>query len=190
MTNQSTFGENDSESVSDNLIEVPNHTKTLTLKAKIEALDANLCAIDATLGIDCAEANIDISGYLQMSRREIESLTPEVAATMAHEINLSIFHLQKTINRNMARLNWCKSTLNGVFGQLARDYSHIYGWEEKKSTIIYDDTYAERLYIRTIEYQSRVDSLYNITDTLKGIAGSLKNIQYLKTSRDRNNNAY
>ena len=176
--NQLTSGENDFENVSE--------PTTKTLKTKLEELDASLYQLDASLGLDCEETCLDISGYLTMSRGEIESLTPEVASRIAHEIHLSIFHLQKTINRNTARLKWCERTLNVVFGELARGYRDVFGWEEKKVTIIADNVYAKKLSDRIIIYQSRVDSLYNLTGSLKGIADSCKNIQYLKTSKDRN----
>lgn len=176
MTNPLENGEEDSE----------NALEPRTIRQKLEKFDENLRALDEALGIDLAASSIDISEYLSMSRHQIESLTPEVAARISHEITIASFHIQKTINRNTARLNWCKHSLGEILGICARDYSRIFGWEEKRLTIIADNSVAGKLNHRIMEYQGRVDSLNNLTLSLKDIASSCKNIQFLKTSKDRN----
>ena len=53
----------------------------------------------------------EINQYLSMSRDEIEKLTPEDCAQIAYRLAQFAFHIQRTLNREIARLNWSEETI-------------------------------------------------------------------------------
>ena len=83
-------------------------------KEQLEKLDTILDEYESSLGIPKFRDDFhddSAKQYLQLSRNEIEKLTPEQCAEAALLLASLSFHLQRSYNREIARVNWATTSI-------------------------------------------------------------------------------
>ena len=53
----------------------------------------------------------ELNRYLTMNRDDLEKLTPSDCGEIAYRLSQFVFHLQRTINREIARYNWAEEEI-------------------------------------------------------------------------------
>jgi len=119
----------------------------------------------------------EINNYLTMSRDEIEKLSPEDCAQISYRLAQFAFHVQRTINREIARQNWADESIKETIADEINNYKG-YGYIEKS--------------LQAIKHNEKAQSLNNIkkfakqrSDRLSYIANSLKNLSDIMLSIQR-----
>ena len=108
----------------------------------------------------------ELNQYLSMNRDELEKLVPQDCGQIAYRISQFVFHLQRTINREIARYNWAD--------------------EEIKITIADDiNNYKSGLRIRSFNL-SKYNSIERIITFFSNIVTSEQNKYACNISRINN----
>lgn len=125
-----------------------------------------------------ALSSSELNTYLVMSRDELEKLNPEDCAQIAYRLGQFSFHIQRSINRELARYNWADETIKELISDEINNYKG-YG-------------YVEKAY-QAIKHNDKATSLNNIkkyakqrSDRLSYLANNLKNLSDILLSIQRN----
>lgn len=120
----------------------------------------------------------ELNEYLSMNRDILEKLSPEDCAQISYRLGQFAFHVQRTINREIARYNWADESIKEVIADEINNYKG-YGYNEKS--------------LQAIKHNEKAASLNNIkkyakqrSDRLSYIANSLKNLSDILISIQRN----
>jgi hypothetical protein len=128
-----------------------------------------------TSSIDEAEFN----RYLNMSRDEIEKLTPEDCGAIALRLNQFSFHTQRTINREQSRYDWSEDTIKNIIADEINNYKG-YGYLEKAAQAIKHNDRAQSLEKIKKYAKQRINRLSYLANSINNMANTLINIQKLK----------
>ena len=83
-------------------------------KEQLDKIDSVLDQYECSLGLPKFNDNFyddTAKRYLQLSRDQMEKLTPEQCAEAALLLASLSFHIQRSYNREIARVNWADRTL-------------------------------------------------------------------------------
>lgn len=110
----------------------------------------------------------EINDYLSMNRDQIEKLSPEDCAQISYRLAQFAFHVQRSLNREIARYNWADESTKEAIADEINNYKG-YGYIEKA--------------LQAIKHNDKASSLNNIKkyakqrmDRLSYIANSIKNL--------------
>lgn len=119
----------------------------------------------------------ELNTYFKMSRDQIEKLTPDDCGQIAYRLGQFALHVQRSINRELARMNWAEETIKEVIADEVNTYKG-YGYIEKS--------------IQAIKHNERASALNKIkkyakqrSDRLQYIANSIKNLSDIMLSISR-----
>jgi hypothetical protein len=120
----------------------------------------------------------ELNEYLTMSRDTIEKLGPEDCAQISYRLAQFSFHIQRTINREIARYNWAEETIKETIANEINNYKG-YGYIEKSA--------------QAIKHNDKASSINNIkkfakqrSDRLSYLANCIKNLSDILLSVQRN----
>jgi hypothetical protein len=130
-----------------------------------------------TYGVSEAEMNT----YLTMSRDEIEKLSPEDCAQISYRLGQFAFHVQRTINREIARQNWAEESIKETIADEVNNYKG-YGYIEKSLQAIKHNDKAQSLNSIKKYAKQRSDRLSYIANSLKNLSDIMLSIQRAKVS--------
>lgn len=128
-----------------------------------------------TLGIN----ELEFNNYLNMSRDEIEKLTPEDCGAIALRLNQFSFYTQRTINREQARYDWAEDTIKDIIADEINNYKG-YGYIEKSSQAIKHNDRASSLEKIKKYAKQRINRLSYLSNSINNMSNTLINIQKLK----------
>jgi hypothetical protein len=134
----------------------PEEIAPMTLNDKIKKLDEQIEKFYEQINLpqtNVAESSVE--EYINMTRTEIESMTPEGCGAASLQISSYIYYLQKIINKYKSRLNWLEQLSREEIGKISRDYQ-IYSYEEKKCAMLVDNTYLNKIH----KYKPRIKSIW------------------------------
>lgn len=121
----------------------------------------------------------ELNQYLTMSRDILEKLTTEDCGQIAYRLGQFAFHVQRTLNREIARINWSEETLKEVIADDINNYKG-YGYVEKSSQAIkHNDRAASLNKIKKFAKQ-RADRLTYLATSIKNLSDILISIQKSK----------
>jgi uncharacterized protein YdhG (YjbR/CyaY superfamily) len=121
----------------------------------------------------------EINTYLSMTRDEIEKLSPEDCAQISYRLAQFAFHIQRTINREIARQNWADDTIKETIADEINNYKG-YGYIEKSlQAIKHNDKAASLNNIKKYAKQ-RIDRLSYIANSMKHLADIMLSVQKTK----------
>lgn len=121
----------------------------------------------------------EINQYLTMTRDEIEKLTPEDCAQISYRLGQFAFHVQRTINREIARLNWSEESIKETIADEINNYKG-YGFIEKSlQAIKHNDKASSLNHIKKYAKQ-RIDRLSYIANSIKNLSDIMMAIQRTK----------
>lgn len=120
----------------------------------------------------------ELNEYLTMSRDSLEKLGPEDCAQISYRLAQFSFHIQRTINREIARYNWADESVKETIADEINNYKG-YGYVEKAG--------------QAIKHNDKASSLNNIkkfakqrSDRLSYLANCIKNLSDILLSIQRN----
>jgi hypothetical protein len=145
---------------------------TKTTKEELQNWDVLLDEYEKNIGISTYISDVlpeaELQEYLVMSRDVIEKFQPEDCMQIAYRLGQFAFHIQRTINREIARYNWADETIKEVIADDINNYKG-YGYIEKS--------------MQAIKHNEKANSLNKIkkyakqrSDRLSYIANSIKNL--------------
>lgn len=121
----------------------------------------------------------ELNNYLSMNRDEIEKLTPEDCGQVAYRLVQFSFHMQRTINREQARLDWADDTIKSIIADEINSYKG-YGYIEKSSQAIKHNDKASSLDKIRKYAKQRINRLSYLANCIKNLSDILISIQKLK----------
>ena len=121
----------------------------------------------------------ELNTYLTMDRSAIEKLAPEDCAQISYRLGQFAFHVQRTANREMARLNWAEETTKEVIADELNNYKG-YGYAEKSAQAIKHNERATALNKIKKYAKQRSDRLYFLAASIKNLSDILLSIQRTK----------
>jgi uncharacterized protein (UPF0335 family) len=152
-------------------------------KEELQEWDGILDEYESTIGLpkytSTALPETELNQYLTMNRDEIEKLTPEDCAQISYRLGQFSFHIQRTINRELARLNWSEENIKGVIADEINNYKG-YGFVEKSLQAIKHNDKASSLNKIKIFAKQRSDRLSYLANSIKNLSDILLSIQKTK----------
>jgi hypothetical protein len=121
----------------------------------------------------------ELNQYLTMDRNVIEKLTPEDCAQISYRLAQFSFHIQRTINRELARYNWAEETLKETIADEINNYKG-YGYIEKSTQAIKHNEKASSLNKIKKYAKQRSDRLSYISASVKNLSDIILSIQKMK----------
>ena len=149
---------------------------------KLQHIDKLLNEYESKVGLPKTSfENKEAQKYLEMSRDQLEQITPEECAEASYYLTNLAYHIQKSINRESSRLNWSDATLKRYISDKVSQYRG--SWEQQEMQVIKNDPYADRLNQVKLWARLRIDRLSYITTNLKNLSDVLLNIQRAKLGK-------
>lgn len=144
----------------------------MNTKDAVQEWDKVLDEYESSIGFGSYSSNIfsedELNLYFQMPRNQIEKLTPEECAEISMRLGQFSLHIQRTINRELARFNWAEEMIKETIADELNNYKG-YGYVEKS--------------IQAIKHNDKASALNRIkryakqrSDRLQYIANSIKNL--------------
>lgn len=124
----------------------------------------------------------ELNNYLTMNRDELEKLTPEDCSQISYRLGQFSFHIQRTINRELARHNWADETVKEVIADEINNYKG-YGYVEKAYQAIKHNDRAQALNKIKKYAKQRSDRLSYLANGIKNLSDILISIQKIKVSK-------
>lgn len=121
----------------------------------------------------------EINTYLSMNRDEIEKLSPEDCAQISYRLAQFAFHVQRSINREIARQNWAEDAMKETIADEINNYKG-YGYLEKSLQAVKHNDKAQALNNIKRYAQQRTDRLSYIANNLKNLSDIMLAIQKTK----------
>lgn len=121
----------------------------------------------------------ELNNYLTMDRTELEKITPEDCAQISYRLAQFSFHVQRTINREIARNNWADETIKMVIADEINNYKG-YGYVEKSLQAIKHNEKAQAINKIKIYAKQRTDRLSYLANSIKNLSDILISIQKIK----------
>lgn len=151
-------------------------------KEEVKYWDDILDEYEKSIGLSVYSADIlpatELNEYLTMNRNVLEKLSPEDCAQISYRLAQFSFHIQRTLNREIARYNWAEENIKEIIADEINNYKG-YGYVEKS--------------IQAIKHNEKAQSLNNIkkfakqrSDRLSYIANGVKNLSDILISIQKN----
>jgi len=124
----------------------------------------------------------ELGYYLSMSRDELEKLTPEDCGAISYRLAQFSFHVQRTINRELARYNWAEETIKETIADQINNYKG-YGYLEKSYQAIKHNDKASSLNKIKKYAKQRADRLSYLANGIKNLSDILSSVSKIKVSK-------
>ena len=121
----------------------------------------------------------ELNDYLTMDRTRIEKLSPEDCAQIAYRLSQLSFHIQRTLNREIARNNWSESVIKETIADELNSYKG-YGYTEKSLQAIKHNEKALGLNNIKKYAQQRIDRLSYLANSIKNLSDIILAVQKTK----------
>lgn len=149
--------------------------------------DKILDEYEVGLGLPKYEAGIfneqELNEYLSMDRNVLEKLSPEDCAQISYRLAQFGLHIQRTINRELARYNWSEESIKETIADEINNYKG-YGYIEKSSQAIKHNDKASSLNKIKKYAKQRSDRLSYIASSIKNLSDILLSIQKTKAKQN------
>lgn len=160
-------------------METPNPAKD-----RLEQIDSVLDEYENNLGLPLYSADFhdqSVKKYMSMPRQHMEKLTVEECAEAALLLGGFSFYLQRSYNREVARVNWAKSSLKKIVSGREGQYSG--SWDSQYYQAINGDGYTSKLDTIQRYAQQRADRLTYLATSVKNLSDLFVNLQRAKVTR-------
>lgn len=154
-----------------------------TSKEEIQYWDNILDEYEQSIGLPEYKGDVlssdELNTYLTMSRDAIEKLSPEDCAQIAYRLGQFSFHIQRTLNRELARFNWADETIKETIADELNNYKG-YGYIEKSGQAIKHNDKALSLNNIKKYAKQRSDRLSYLANGVKNLSDIILSIQKTK----------
>lgn len=156
---------------------------TKTTKEELSDWDLLLDQYENSIGLSQYNSGnlpeTELNHYLIMNRDELEKLTPEDCGQISYRLAQFSFHVQRTINREIARYNWADENIKEVIADEINNYKG-YGYIEKSNQAIKHNERANSLNKIKKYAKQRSDRLSYLANSIKNLSDILISIQKIK----------
>lgn len=128
--------------------------------------------------------NNELEHYFSMDRKVLESMTPQDCGEIAYRLGQFSFHIQRSINRELARVNWAEENIKEAIADELNSYKG-YGYIEKSSQAIKHNDKANALNKIKKYAKMRADRLQYTATSIKNLSDILLNIQRSKLKHEQ-----
>ena len=154
-----------------------------TSKEELEKWDGILDEYENSIGFNKYRPDFlsesELNTYFSMNRDTIEKLSPEDCAQISYRLSQFAFHVQRTLNREIARFNWADETIKEIIADEINNYKG-YGYVEKYYQAIKHNDKASSLNAIKKYAKQRIDRLSYISNTIKNLGDIVLSIQKTK----------
>jgi hypothetical protein len=155
----------------------------MNTKNQVEEWDKVLDEYESSIGLGKYSAQIipeeELNLYFSMNRDHIEKLTPEDCAQISYRLGQFAFHIQRTINRELARYNWADESIKETIADDINNYKG-YGYIEKSLQAIKHNDKASSLNKIKKYAKQRSDRLSYLATNIKNLSDILLSVQKTK----------
>ena len=156
---------------------------TKTSKDEIAEWDRILDEYETSIGIPKYASDTlpetELNTYLTMSRDALEKMTVDDCGQISYRLAQFAFHVQRTLNRELARYNWAEDTIKETIADEINNYKG-YGYVEKSSQAIKHNDRASSLQKIKKYAKQRADRLTYLASSIKNLSDILIAIQKSK----------
>lgn len=154
----------------------------VTLEEKVQKINELLDSYEEQLGLPRFDKyGQDVKKYLEMSKSEIEGLTPILCAEISVLLVQYAFYIQRAVNKEVAILNWAKKNLSYSAAPKAKQYKGSFSQQEAQAVM--EDEYCKKLLTLINKTEQRVDRLQFLSNNIKAISEQLNRLQQAKMAR-------
>jgi len=155
----------------------------MNTKDQVSEWDKVLDEYEKSIGLGSYRADSfseeELNNYFQMSRDELEKITPEMCGEIAYRLGQFAFHVQRSINRELSRLNWADETIKETIAEEINNYKG-YGYIEKSLQAIKNNDKAYALNKIKKYAKQRSDRLQYLANSIKHLSDIMLSIQKTK----------
>jgi len=155
-----------------------------TAKERLALVDKVLDEYEEGLGLSLYVTDFHDSSaqhYMGMSRQQMEKITVEECAEAALLLGGLSFHLQRSFNREVARVNWATSSIKTLISGRESQYSG--SWDSQYNQAVKEDTYTTKLNQIKVYAQQRADRLTYLANSVKNLSDLFVNLQRAKINK-------
>tara|TARA_R100000353_G_scaffold72348_1_gene55381 strand:+ start:833 stop:1189 length:357 start_codon:yes stop_codon:yes gene_type:complete len=117
-----------------------------------------------------------------MPRQQMEKLTVDQCAEAALALGGFSFYLQRSYNREIARVNWAEGAIRNVIS--GRESQYRGSWDSQYYQAANEDGYTKKLLAIKKYAQQRADRLTYLASSVKNLSDLYINLQRAKISRN------
>ena len=150
-------------------------------RERLAKLDSVLDEYESSLGLPSFNDNFHddtAKKYLQLTRNQIEKLTPDQCSEAALLLSSLAFHIQRSYNREIARINWADKILKSTIA--CKEQSYRGSWDSQFNQAIKEDGYASKISDIKRYAQQRADRLTYLSSSIKGMSDIFLSVQRSK----------
>lgn len=123
----------------------------------------------------------NIKKYLSISREQMEAMSIEDCANAALILGGFSFYLQRTVNRESARMTWAENMLKKIIAGKENNFRG--SWDSQFQQAVNNDDYAKQL-LKLKQYaQSRMDRLNYLSNSIRNMSDLFVNLQKAKAMK-------
>lgn len=152
-------------------------------KEEVKYWDDILDEYEKSIGLNLYKNDIlpeqELNEYLTMNRDVLEKLSPEDCAQISYRLGQFSFHIQRTVNRELARYNWADEVMKETIADELNNYKG-YGYVEKSMQAIKHNDKAHALNKIKNYAKQRSDRLSYLATNIKNLSDILLSIQKTK----------
>lgn len=160
----------------------------MNTKDKVKEWDDVLDEYEKGIGLPSYQgnqfSNEELEHYFSMDRKVLETMTPQDCGEISYRLGQFSFHVQRSINRELARCNWADENIKEVIADEINNYKG-YGYIEKSMQAIKHNDSASALNKIKKYAKMRADRLQYIANSIKNLSDILLNIQRNKVKNER-----
>lgn len=160
----------------------------MNTKDKVKEWDDILDEYETSVGLPAYSnnqfSNAELEHYFSMDRKVLETMTPQDCGEIAYRLGQFSFYVQRSINRELARVNWCEENIKEVIADEINTYKG-YGYLEKSIQAIKHNDSANALNKIKKYAKMRSDRLQYIANSIKNLSDILLNIQRSKLKHEQ-----
>jgi len=149
-------------------------------KEEVKHWDDILDEYEKSIGLSVYKNDIlpedELNDYLTMNRDVLEKLDPEDCAQISYRLGQFSFHIQRTVNRELARYNWADELIKETIANEINNYKG-YGYAEKAGQAIKHNERAQALNNIKKFAKQRSDRLSYLANGIKNLSDILLSIQ-------------
>lgn len=127
----------------------------------------------------------ELQGYFCMTRDEIEALSPGDCVNIAYRLGQYALYLQRLYNRETARHNWAKTTMQEVIAKDLEGHSKWTKHETKVALICAENEFVHKVNEIVKYSQQRIDRLFFLSNNVKYLAEVMISNQRAKMAENR-----
>ena len=153
-------------------------------KERLDQVEAVLDEYEGKLGIGGYSEDFhdqSVKKYMSMPRQQMEKITVEECAEAALLLGGFSFYLQRSYNREVARVNWATSNLKKMIS--GREGQYKGSWDSQYYQAVKEDSYATKLDNIKTYAQQRADRLPYLATSVKNLSDLYINLQRSKINR-------